>query len=30
MIRRYIVWRNDHAYGDGSAASSTGQRSPAD
>jgi hypothetical protein len=25
MIRRYIIWRNNHAYGGGSAASSTGQ-----
>jgi hypothetical protein len=25
MIRRYIVWRNNHAYDEGVAASSTGQ-----
>jgi hypothetical protein len=25
MIRRYIIWRNNHSYDGGSAASSTGR-----
>jgi hypothetical protein len=28
MIRRYIIWRNNHAYDDGSARSSPGQTLP--